>query len=72
MNSVVGLVSVQHEADNAPRIQALREAIQVGVDDIGAGRFKTLESPESLKVHSNTLATRAIFTIYIPDRLGHG
>ena len=63
---------MQHEAENAPRIQALREAIQVGIDDIEAGRFKTFESSESLKVHLNTLTTRAIFTIYIPDRLGQG
>jgi hypothetical protein len=30
------------EAENAARLQALRKAILVGIDDIEAGRYKTL------------------------------
>jgi antitoxin ParD1/3/4 len=50
----------QQEAENASRLQALREAIQVGIDDIEAGRFKSFDSPEPMKAHLKTLAAKAI------------
>ncbi len=50
----------QREAENASRLQALREAIQVGIDDIEVGRSKTFDSAESLKAHFKTLAAKAI------------
>ena len=41
----------QREAENACRLEALRSAVQVGIDDIQAGRFKTFDSKESLRAH---------------------
>jgi antitoxin ParD1/3/4 len=56
-----GLRLVEHrEAENASRLQALRAAIQVGIDDIEAGRFKSFDSAESLEAHLKTLAAKAI------------
>ena len=37
------------EADEKAKLEALRAAIQVGVDDIEAGRFYTFETREALR-----------------------
>jgi len=41
----------QREAEDASRLEALRSAVQVGINDIQAGRFKTFDSKESLRAH---------------------
>jgi len=50
----------QREAENASRLQALRDAIQVGVGDIKAGRAKTFDSAESLTSHLQALTAKSV------------
>jgi antitoxin ParD1/3/4 len=38
----------QREAENAARLKALRDAIQIGIDDIEAGRYTEFESADDL------------------------
>jgi len=42
------------------RLQALREAADVGIADIEEGRFRTFGAPESLRGHLSQLAEGAI------------
>ncbi|HEY9568217.1 MAG TPA: type II toxin-antitoxin system ParD family antitoxin [Thalassobaculum sp.] len=37
------------EADEAARLAALREAVQVGIDDIDAGRYHEFDDPAELR-----------------------
>lgn len=48
------------EAEEAAKLKALREAIQVGIDDMEAGRFVTFDTPEALDRHLSALADAAI------------
>lgn len=48
------------DADERARLQALRDAARVGIVDIEAGRFRTLETPEALERHLAVLADEAI------------
>lgn len=50
----------QREAEDASRLEALRSAIRVGIDDIDAGRFKTFDSAESLRSHLKSITAEAI------------
>lgn len=50
----------QREAEDAYRLEALRSAVQVGVADIEAGRFKTFDSKESLRAHLKLTTAKAI------------
>ncbi len=50
----------QREAEDALRLDALRNAVRVGIDDFTAGRFSTFESPEALGAHLKTAAAKAI------------
>jgi len=50
----------QREAEDASRLEALRSAVQVGIDDIQAGRLKTFDSKESLRAHLKLLMAKAI------------
>ena len=50
----------QREAEDASRLEALRSAVQVGIDDMQAGRFKTFDSKESLRAHLKLLTAKAI------------
>ena len=50
----------EREAEDASRLEALRSAVELGIDDIQAGRFKTFDSKESLRDHLKLLAARAI------------
>jgi len=50
----------QREAENAARLKALREAIQVGIDDIEAGRYTTFKTPEALGAYLDAIADEAI------------
>ena len=49
----------QAEEDGA-RLQALREAADVGIADIEAGRFRTFDTKESLRRHLSHLAEDAV------------
>lgn len=41
----------RREAEAEARLQALRQAVQVGVADVEAGRFTLFESPVSIEQH---------------------
>lgn len=47
----------QREREQAARLQAFREAVAVGMADMDAGRYTTLESAASLRSHVATLIT---------------
>ena len=50
----------QREAEDAYRLDALRSAVQIGIADIEAGRFKTFDSKETLRAHLKSIAAKAI------------
>jgi antitoxin ParD1/3/4 len=50
----------QREAEDAYRLEALRAAVQTGIADIEAGRFKTFDSKESLRLHLQSVTAKAI------------
>jgi len=41
----------QRDAEDAARLEALREAVQVGLDDLEAGRYDDFESFEAMERH---------------------
>ena len=47
-------------AEDEARLQALREAADVGIADIEEGRFRTFDTPESLRRHLLHLAEDAV------------
>ena len=50
----------QREAENASRLEALRTAVKVGVDDFEQGRYATFESGAQLRGHLASVASKAI------------
>ena len=50
----------QREAEDASRLEALRSAVKVGMDDIDAGRFKTFDTAASLRSHLGSITADAI------------
>jgi antitoxin ParD1/3/4 len=48
------------EAETAAKLQALRNAVQVGLDDIDAGRYREFADAEALQAHLNELAGQVI------------
>ena len=52
----------QREAEDASRLEALRSAVKVGLDDMQAGRFKTFDDKDSLRKHLQFLTSKAIAT----------
>lgn len=50
----------QREAEDAARLEALRSAVKVGIDDIDAGRFKTFDTAVSLRSHLKSITADAI------------
>ncbi len=50
----------QREAEDASRLEALRSAVKVGIDDIDAGRFKTFDTAASLRSHLRSITADAI------------
>jgi antitoxin ParD1/3/4 len=50
----------QREAEDAYRLEALRSAVQVGIDDIATGKFKTFENKDSLRAHLKSITDEAI------------
>jgi antitoxin ParD1/3/4 len=47
-----------HQADDATRLAALRAAIQVGIDDMEAGRYTTFETEDQIREHVANLTRR--------------
>lgn len=55
-----GLRLLQHrEQEQATRLQALREAVTIGVGDIEAGRYTAFDDAVSLRSHIGALAKQA-------------
>jgi antitoxin ParD1/3/4 len=52
----------QREAEDAYRLEALRSAVQVGIEDITAGRFNNFEKKGSLRAHLKSVTDKAIAT----------
>ena len=50
----------QREAEDAYRLEALRSAVQAGIADVEAGRFKTVDSKASLRAHLKSVTAKAI------------
>jgi antitoxin ParD1/3/4 len=50
----------QREAEDAYRLEALRSAVQAGLADVEAGRFKTFDSKASLRAHLKSVTAKAI------------
>ena len=48
------------DTEEKVRLKALREAIQVGIADIEAGRFVSFDGPAPLRRHLRTLADEVI------------
>jgi antitoxin ParD1/3/4 len=53
---LIELRDAEHEA----KLKALREAAQVGSDDIEAGRYHEFKTPQALRKHLKSLAGEAI------------
>lgn len=61
------------EAEEASRLEALRSAVNIGVDDIKAGRFKTFGSTGALRIHVKSLTAKVISesnSADLPNRSG--
>lgn len=52
----------QREAEDTYRLEALRSAAQVGIEDITAGRFNNFEKKEALRAHLKSITDKAIAT----------
>lgn len=50
----------KRESEDSLRLKALQNAVQVGLDDITAGRYTDFNSSESLASHLTSLAKKAI------------
>ena len=50
----------RREQEEAARLDALRNAADLGIEDIEAGRYRTFDTPEALRSHLERLAQRAI------------
>lgn len=48
------------DAEEKARLKALRAAVQVGIDDIEAGRSRIFESPGALRRHLKNVANAAV------------
>src|ERR1044071_3645389 len=50
----------RREAEDEAKLRGLREAVQVGIDDMEAGRYTTLETPEQIDEHVSRLTNRVL------------
>ena len=50
----------QREAEDASRLEALRNAVKVGIADFEQGRYTGFESGAQLRVHLASVASKAI------------
>ena len=48
------------EAEHAARLQALRNAAQVGLDDLAAGRYREFATTQALQAHLTELADQVL------------
>jgi antitoxin ParD1/3/4 len=48
------------EAEDSARLKALRDAVQVGIDDLNSGRYKAFDSFADLDSHLGKVADRVI------------
>jgi antitoxin ParD1/3/4 len=48
------------DAEEQARLEALRNAVQVGIDDIEAGRFRIFDTSAALRDHLDTVAATAL------------
>lgn len=48
------------DAEEQVRLEALRVAIQVGIDDIEAGHSQLFQSPDALRTHLESIAKSAV------------
>ena len=47
-------------AEEQARLEAMRAAVRVGIDDIEAGRSQIFKSPDALRRHLKTVASAAV------------
>jgi antitoxin ParD1/3/4 len=47
-----------HQADDELKLAALRAAVQVGIDDMEAGRYRTFETEDQIREHVANLTHR--------------
>jgi len=52
----------QNKIEFQARLQAMRQAVSVGVADVEAGRFDSFDSPEALGAHFTALGTEVLGT----------
>jgi len=50
----------QRETEDAYRVEVLRNAVQVGIADMEAGRFKVFDSKETLRSYLKSVSAKAI------------
>ena len=50
----------RRESEDAIRLKAMRDAAEVGIADIAAGRFRTLDTADSLRDYLSTIVTEAL------------
>ena len=50
----------QQEAENAAKLKALREAVQLGIDDIEAGRYRLFNNGAELEEHLKAVTDAAL------------
>jgi antitoxin ParD1/3/4 len=48
------------DAEERARLKALRNAVQVGIDDIEAGRFRSFGTPTALREHLESVTAAAL------------
>jgi antitoxin ParD1/3/4 len=48
------------EAEDKARLKALRDAARIGIADMGAGRFRSFDSPDAIRSHLTAIASEAI------------
>lgn len=53
----------KREAEDAVRLEALRSAVNLGIEDIEAGRFKTFDSADSFRNHVKSITAKVISEI---------
>jgi antitoxin ParD1/3/4 len=50
----------QRDAEEKAKLEALRAAVQVGLDDMAAGRFQAFETAETLDEHFQALTDKVL------------
>lgn len=48
------------EAEDASRLEALRSAVNIGIDDIETGRFRTFKSSDAFRIHVKSLSAEGM------------